>query len=122
MILVPITRLQPGWALALPDCIRGRSSFNLEMWQGTMRFRTAPNFKSLRSDILSSGWAWSKCFGGNKPKWKEKKKKIFLLYVNTASLIFMSVFVRVFLFFFCAVCLQDLSDQGSNLGSGRAES
>ena len=122
MILVPITRLQPGWALVLPDCIRGRSSFNLEMWQGTMRFRAVPNFKSLRSDTLSSGWAWSKCFGENKPKWKEKKKR-FLLYVNTASLIFMSVFVQVFFFFFfCSVCLQDLSDQGSNLGSGRAES
>lgn len=38
--------------------------------------------------------------------------KRFLLYVNTASLIFMSVFVWAFFFFCCAVRLQDLSRLG----------
>lgn len=118
-MLVPITRLWPGWALALPDCIRGRSSFNLEMWQETTRFTAAPNFKSLRSDILSSGWAWSKCFVGNKPKWgKKNKTNISTLCKHSFPAIhvsFCSGWVCCF-FFCCAVRLQDLSRPGIKPG------
>lgn len=54
---------------------------------------------------------------------KKKTNQTFLLYANTASLLFLSVFVQVGFVFFAALCAcRILVDQGSNLGSGRAES